>query len=192
MMNSDTFSAVCMLNSECGEYIPSLLLHNVIFQSGLRNCSAYVLEWPREKLYWDGWVSRKKPQGISTTSTGFVVEKTNFIGIISGKEIFSMKMIDVKESELPRMPAASHGFQFKTATERTCIFMSKEVNMASPITPLCLIKQLTRCISIFSKCVCLFNSFSILPLLNDAIIILSNLIFKSIILSKKWCGFSFL
>ncbi len=140
--------------------------------------TAYVLEWPREKLYWDGWVSRKKPQGISTTSIGFVVEKTNFIGIISGKEIFSIKIIDAKESELPRIPAACHGFQFKTATERTHLFMSKEVNMASPINPLCLIKQLTRCISIFYKCVCLFNSFSILPLQNDAIIILSNLIFK--------------
>jgi len=85
-----------------------------------------------------------------------------------------MKIIDAKESKLPQIPAACHGFQFKTATESNRIFPSKEVIMASPLNPLCLIKQL-RCISIFSECVCSFN-FTTSE--NNAIIILSNLIFK--------------
>lgn len=54
-----------------------------------------------------------------------------------------MKIIDAKESKLPQIPAARHGFQFKTATERTRIFMSKELIVTPPINPLCLIKQLT-------------------------------------------------
>lgn len=53
---------VCMLNSECGEYIsllhnPSLLLHNVIFQSGLRNCICAGMT-ERETLL--RWMSLKK------------------------------------------------------------------------------------------------------------------------------------
>lgn len=94
------------------------------------------------------WMSLKKEtSSISTTSTGFVVEKTNFIGIISGKEIFLMKIIDAKES--PPNPSCLSWFPVQNSNGENRIFMSKEVIMAPPIYPLCLIKQLADALAYF-------------------------------------------
>lgn len=92
--------------------------------------------------------------------------------------IWKRNILDENYYWTPPNPSCPSWFPVQNSNGENPHIYFKGSDHGTPINPLCLIKQLTRCSSIFSKCGCSFNSFNILPLQNDAIIILSDLLFK--------------